>query len=197
MLASGHKPLCEGHNMRNRCFTSLRVVLLAGIVLLPQAILADDDKPIRGTFTVTYMRPSSVDYCGGAAGTVAIEAQGIGSIKGLGPLFITVKKCFTFATLRYAGMFMLSSGPSGAGDTITGTYAGTQHPGDENGFGPFDGTLTITGGTGRFRHTTSGVLTFTAVASPPSVSAVPGPAKVNGNAYYLVRGKMKADKDER
>ena len=181
--------------MRNPYFTSLRIILLAGVVLLPQAVLADDDVPIRGTFTVSYMRPSAVDYCGGAAGTTAIEAQGIGSIKGLGPLFITVKKCFTFATLRYAGMFILSSGPSGTGDTLTGIYAGTQRAADENAFGPFDGTLTITGGTGRFRHTTSGVLTFTAVASPPSVSAVPGTAKVNGNAYYLVRGKMTSDKD--
>jgi hypothetical protein len=181
--------------MRNRCVTSLRLALLAGIVLLPQAVLADDDVPIKGTFTVSYMRPSAVNYCASPTGTTAIEAQGIGSITGPGPLFITVKKCFTFSTLTYAGMFMLSSGPSGAGDTLTGIYAGTQRAADENAFGPFDGTLTITGGTGRFRHTTSGVLTFTAVATPASVSAVAGTPKVNGNAYYLVRGKMKADKD--
>jgi hypothetical protein len=182
--------------MRNRYFTSLRVVLLASIVLLPQAILADDEVPIRGTFTVTYMRPSAVSYCGSAADptdATSVEAQGIGSITGLGPLFITVKECFTFSTNGYAGMFWLSSGPSGTGDTLTGKYEGTQRARDENGFGPFDGTLTITGGTGRFRHTTSGVLTFTAVASPPSVSATTG--KVNGNAYYLVRGKMTSGKD--
>jgi len=182
--------------MRNRWFTLLRFVLLAGI-LLPQAVLADDDVPIRGTFTVSFMRPSAVDYCGGAAGTTSIEAQGIGSITGLGPLFITVKKCYTFGTFRYAGIFTLSSGPSGAGDTLSGTYAGTQRARDENEFGPFDGTLTITGGTGRFRHSTSGVLTFTAVAAPPSVSAVPGTPKVNSNAYYLVRGKMTSARDER
>jgi hypothetical protein len=134
-----------------------------------------------------------VDYCGGAPGTTAIEAQGIGSIKGLGPMFITVKKCFTFSTLTYAGMFMLSSGPSGVGDTLTGIYNGTQRPGDENGFGPFDGTLTITGGTGRFSHSTSGVLAFTAVASPVSTSATP--SKFNGTAYYLIRGKMSPKHD--
>ena len=109
--------------MRNRCFASWSLALLAGIVLLPQAGLADDSMPIKGTFAVSYMRPSAVDYCNGAAGTVAIEAQGIGRITGLGPLFMTVKKCFTFSTLKYAGVFMLSSG---AGDTLTGTYAGTQ-----------------------------------------------------------------------
>ena len=180
--------------MRNRCVASLRLVVVACIVLSPRAILADDDVPIRGTFTVSYMRPSAVNYCGGAAGTTSIEAQGIGSIQGVGPLFITVKKCFTFSTLTYAGMVVLSSGPSGAGDTLTAIYNGTQRPGDENAFGPFDGTLTVTGGTGRFRHTTSGVLSFTAVASPPSVSAV-DPLKVNGTAYYLIRGKMSSEQD--
>ena len=172
--------------MRNRCFASSCLALLAGIVLLPQSGFADDSVPIRGTFTVSYMRPSAVDYCNGAAGTVAIEAQGIGRMTAMGPLFMTVKKCFTFSTLTYAGVFTLSSG---AGDTLTGTYAGKQSPGDENGFGPFAGTLTITGGTGKFKHAGSGVLSFTAVASPPSVSAV-APSKVNGTAYYLLRGKM-------
>jgi hypothetical protein len=186
--------------MRIRFSTSLRLVLLAVIFLLPQAVFADDDVAIDGTFTVSYMRPSAVNYCPVVKDPpaipidIAIEAQGIGRIAGFGPLFITVKKCFTFSTRTYAGTFTLSSGPSGAGDTITGTYAGTQRAGDENGFGPFDGKLTITGGTGRFRHSDHGHLSFTAVATPPSVSAV-DPSKVNGNAYYLVRGKMSSDRD--
>jgi len=172
--------------MRNQCFASWCLAFLAGILSLPQASFADDSVPIKGTFTVSYMRPSAVDYCNGAPDAVAIEAQGIGRMTSLGPLLMTVKKCFTFSTLTYAGVFTLSSGE---GDTLTGTYAGTQRAGDENGFGPFDGTLTITGGTGKFKHSASGVLSFTAVASPPSVSAV-SPSKVNGSAYYLVRGKM-------
>jgi hypothetical protein len=179
--------------MRSRCLTSLRFILLTAIAVLPQAVFADGDVPIKGTFTVSFMRPSVEDYCGGAAGTTSVEAQGIGSIEGLGPLFITVKKCYTFSTFTYAGMFMLSSGPSGAGDRLTGIYNGTQRPRDANGFGPFDGTLTITGGTGRFRHSASGVLSFTAVASPPSTSDTP--SKVNGNAYYLVKGKMSSERD--
>jgi hypothetical protein len=66
--------------------------------------------------------------------------------------------------------------------------AGTQSAGDENGFGPFQGTLTITGGTGRFRHA-SGGLNFTAVAAPASVGATTSPTS-NGMAFYLVQGNM-------
>jgi hypothetical protein len=106
-------------------------------------------------------------------------------------MFITVRKCYTFSTFTYAGTFALRSGNR---DAMTGTYAGTQRAGDENAFGPFDGTLTITGGTGRLSHSTSGVLSFTAVAAPPALSAV-NAAKVVGNAYYLVRGKMSGERD--
>jgi hypothetical protein len=58
---------------------------------------------------------------------------------------------------------------------------------DENGYGPFQGTLTFTAGTGRFSNA-SGVLSFTAVASPASVG-VSAPT-VNGMAYYLVKGNL-------
>jgi hypothetical protein len=58
---------------------------------------------------------------------------------------------------------------------------------DENGFGPFQGTLTFTGGTGSFKHA-SGALTFTAVATPVSVGGIA--PTVDGNAYYLVRGTV-------
>jgi len=35
-----------------------------------------------------------LDYC--ATGGLPIEAQGIGSVSKLGPMFLTVKKCLTF-----------------------------------------------------------------------------------------------------
>ena len=77
---------------------------------------------------------------------------------------------------------------SGAnGDTLRGTYEGTQGSYDENGFGPFQGVLTITGGTGRFRHA-RGRLTFGAVARADSVSAIS--STLNGMAFYLIRGDI-------
>jgi hypothetical protein len=196
-MSRGDQPFSsEDIIMRNPFVASSRFVVLAAVAfaLVPKAILAVGYAPIRGTFTVSYMRPSVENYCGVDADptkNLSIEAQGIGSITGFGPLFITVKKCFTFSTSLYAGTFMLSSGN---GDTISGTYAGVQSAGDPNGFGPFQGTLTINASTGKFRHTTSGELTFKAVASPPSTSATAG--AVNGNAYYLVRGNMASDKDK-
>ena len=72
-------------------------------------------------------------------------------------------------------------------DALHGTYEGTQGSLDENGFGPFRGVLTITGGTGRFRNTT-GRLTFEAVAGPDSVGAIG--STFNGMAFYLVRGTV-------
>jgi hypothetical protein len=178
--------------MRNRIRTAVRVVVLAAIAvtLLPKGLLADnDDVAIRGIFTVSYMRPSTPDNCGPGGG-ISIEAQGIGSISRLGPMFLTVKKCYTPATRIYAGTFTLRAAN---GDTLTGTYAGTQNAPDPSGFGPFQGTLTVTGGTGSFRHATKGVLSFQAVASPASLSATSG--LVNGTAYYLVQGNMEsADK---
>ena len=132
------------------------------------------------------MRPSALNYC--ASGGTAIEAQGIGNVSKLGPLFLTVKKCLTFpgGAGTYTGTFKMKAGN---GDTAEGTYAGTQDFSlrDENGFGPFQGTLTFTGGTGSFAHA-SGALSFTAVAGPVSVGVTVPTA--NGMAFCLVRGTM-------
>ena len=173
----------------------LGVLVLAAIAvaLAPKAVFADEGVPIAGTFAVSYMRPAAPSavtgpYC--ASGGTPIEAQGIGSVSRLGPLFLTVKKCLTFPVAFpagvYTGTFKMTAGN---GDTMEGTYEGTQNFSlrDENGYGPFQGTLTVTGGTGRFSHA-SGVLSFTAVTSPVSVGFTA--PTVNGMAYYLVRGRM-------
>lgn len=168
----------------------LGVLVLAAIAvaLTPKAVLAAE--PIDGTFTVTFMRPSAMDYCGGTAGT-SIEARGIGSVSKLGPLFLTVKKCSRTPSggvvATYAGTFKMTAGN---GDTLEGTYAGTQDSSlrDENGFGTFQGTLTFTVGTGSFRHITRGGLSFTAVSSPVSVGATAPTG--NGMAVYLVQGTV-------
>ena len=78
---------------------------------------------------------------------------------------------------------------AGNGDALEGTYSGTQDFSlkDENGYGPFQGTLTFTGGTGSFSYA-SGAVSFTAVTSPVSVG-VTAPT-VNGIAFYLVQGNV-------
>ena len=156
-----------------------------------QADNGDHGAKIEGTFTVSFMHVSASDYCAseGTPGGIPVEAQGIGSVERLGPLFLTVKKCLTFpgGLGTYAGTFKMTDG---SGDSLEGRYKGTQDFGllDENGFGPFQGTLTITGGTGKFRHTRSGALRFKAVASPTSVGVTA--QTVNGMAFYLVEGVM-------
>jgi hypothetical protein len=162
------------------------------VAISPKAVLAHNDRtvPITGTFAVSYMRPSAVDYCasGGTAGT-AVEAQGLGNISKLGPLFLTIKKCAVTVgnDVTYAGTFKMTARN---GDTLEGTYAGTADRSlrDENGYLPFQGTLTLTGGTGKFRHTTRGVLNFTAVSAPVSVGVTTPTG--NGMAFYLVEGTM-------
>jgi hypothetical protein len=167
------------------------VLAAVAVALAPTPVLADDGVRIDGTFTVTYMRPSAVDYCAPSGGNVSIEAQGIGRLSGLGPMFLTVKKCFRLADMTYAGTFTMTAGN---GDTLIGTYAGTQHPRNENGFGPFEGTLTVTGGTGKFRRAHGG-LNFTAIASPTSVGTTA--ETVNGTAFYLVQGSRRMLSPER
>ena len=165
----------------------LGVLVLAAVVLTPKAVLAEGG-PVTGTFAVSAMSPSAVNYCD--SGGTPVEAQGIGSVSRLGPLLLTVKKCLTFPVSfpagTYTGTFKLTAGN---GDTLDGQYAGTQDFSlvDQNGFGPFQGTLTVTGGTGSFSHA-RGVLSFTAVVGPFSVGVtVP---TVNAMAFYLVQGNI-------
>src|SRR6267142_2572383 len=178
--------------LRNPVLGAL-VLAATAVALTPKSVLADKYRtvPIAGTFAVSFMRPSALDYCEieGTPGGTAVEAQGIGNISKLGPLFLTVKKCAVTVgnAVTYKGTFKLTAGN---GDTIEGTYAGTADRSlrDENGFGPFQGMLTLTGGTGKYRHTASGALSFTAVSGPASVG-VTAPTG-NGMAFYLVRGNM-------
>jgi hypothetical protein len=180
-------------NIMNRMRTSILTVLVLAIVgaaSAPTPAFADDRVRIEGTFSVLYMYPSAVNYCSPAGGDLSIEAQGLGDISGLGPMFVTVKKCFTFSDGTYAGTFTMTAG---TGDTLTGTYAGTQEPPDENGYGPFQGTLTVKRGTGRFQRA-RGTLKFMAVGSPTSVGA--NASTATGMAFYLVKGNMSFPDDQ-
>jgi hypothetical protein len=161
--------------------------VLAGVAFTPKAALADSGVLIDGAFVVSAAAPSAIDFCTreGTPSGISIEARGIGSASRLGPLFLKITKCLTFpgggsvgsgGVGTYAGTFAITAGN---GDTLNGTYAGTEDFSglDANGFGPFQGTLTVTGGTGRFSDA-SGVLSFTATDT-----AFP-------QVYYLVHGTL-------
>lgn len=170
---------------RRKTVLAALVLTAMALTAAPRAALAEDSDRVEGNFSVLYTYPSAVNYCVAMGGNVSVEAQGNGNISGLGPMFMTVKKCFTFSNGAYAGTFTLTAAN---GDALSGTYTGLQGANDESGFGPFQGTLTVTAGTGGFRRV-RGRLQFTAVAGPNSVSETTASA-VNGMAFYLVQGKL-------
>jgi hypothetical protein len=175
---------------RRNAFAAM-LMALSVLVSAPTPARADDRVRIEGTFSVFYAYPSAVNYCVNGAGddNVSIQAQGLGNIPGLGALFFTVRKCFTFSDGTYAGSFTMSAAN---GDALHGTYEGTQGSYDENGFSPFRGVLTITRGTGRFENG-RGRLRFESTSGPDSVGAIP--STLNGMAFYLVRGTIVSSGD--
>jgi hypothetical protein len=172
--------------LRNSVLGGLVLAAMA-VTLTPKEVLADDDGvPIRGTFVVSFMYPSAVNYCAGPGNP--IEGRGLGNISGLGPLFLTVKKCGTRNgnIVTFLGTLTMTAAN---GDTLEGIETGTADVSltDENGYRPSQGTFTLTGGTGQFTGA-SGVLRWTAVQNPTSVGVTAGTA--NGTVYLLVTGNM-------
>lgn len=175
---------------------SVRGVLVLAVIaaaMAPKEILADDDGvPVKGTFVVSFMYPSAVNYCAGAGNP--IEVQGLGNMSGLGPLFVTIKKCGTRNgnIVTFHGTFTMTAAN---GDTLEGVDTGTSDVSltDENGYRPGYGTFTFTGGTGKFSDA-SGVLNWTTVQSPTSVGVTAGTA--TGTVYLLVTGNMLSPEKE-
>ncbi len=104
------------------------------VALAPKEILADDDGvPVEGTFVVSLMYPSAVNYCAGAGNP--IEGQGLGNISRLGPLFPTVKKCGTRNgdIVTFQRTFTMTAA---SGDRLEGVETGTADLSltDENGY---------------------------------------------------------------
>ena len=79
--------------------------------------------------------------------------------------------------------------PKGGSDSLTWAYSGKNDAaGDFYGFGPFSGTLTISGGTGKFAGA-RGRARFTA-ASGPTFTAGPSPIQFAGTAFYYLHGRL-------
>lgn len=159
-----------------------RVVLtVVCAALIPATALAQNGN-VSGSFTVSYTsgvvgNPPVCD----PTNSVYVEAHGIGtSTSPLGPMILTIRKCYNYLAGTYTGSFALSS--PDAKDTMTGSYAGS----DDAYVGafpaiffPFHGVLTVTAGTGKFQGA-HGRLNFTAVAAASDAAS--------GIAYYAIEG---------
>lgn len=193
-MTAGTNGKCAQWKMLQPRRNALAVILVtvSAVASTAAPARADDRVRIEGTFPVLYAYPSTINYCADGPGDdrVSVQATGVGTVPGLGALFLTVKKCYRFSDGTYAGSFTLSAAN---GDALYGIYDGTQGPLDGNGFGPFQGVLTIKGGTGRFRNA-RGQLRFEAIGGPDSVSAFAAD-RYNGMAFYAIRGTLVSSGD--
>jgi hypothetical protein len=170
------------------------------VALRTRAAQADEGVQFKETLTVQFTgsqvcAPGDTN-CVTCVGNSSfyIEAQGIGDTS-LGPMFAKVLKCFNPAGTpfgTYAGS-LTTTAPYGK-DSLTWAYSGkNDNGGDFYGFGPFSGTLTITGGTGKFEHA-QGSATFTAASGPSIASTAfpgpPSPFSLAGMAFYSVQGTV-------
>ena len=158
--------------------------------MAPQLVLAYD-VPIQASFAVAFSatpNTGNVAYCAGTSGPIAIEAHGDG-FSSLGALAFSLQK--TQAGALFHGCVTLTT-PNG--DTLTATYdAAGSAPPNANHFALATGTLTFTGGTGRFTGA-SGMATFTAVFDSfypgSSFASGTGTAPLQGVAFYVVQGSL-------
>ncbi len=157
------------------------------LALMPERALADDDLIIKATFTAgaSATPNNGMTFCGGTPLALVGVGHGAGSST-LGPFSVLLQKT-------------LNPGPQGAmhgclaltapnGDTLNATYDGTEGASDANNFIEAAGTLTITGGTGRFEET-MGSAKLTAVFDviyPASSFAGGTTAPLQLTAFYSV-----------
>jgi len=153
------------------------------LAVVPEAVLADEGIPIQGAFAVTAAvspNTGSVSLCGGAALALIAEAHGNGYTS-LGALSLFLEKTLNAPGVMH-GCITLTA-PNG--DTLSAIYDGTVGAPNSNGFSFATGTLTFTGGTGRFGGA-GGSAAFTAVfrllplGTPPFQVA----------AYYTIHGHV-------
>jgi hypothetical protein len=152
-------------SMANRkpVLISLGLLALAAmtVALMPKGVRADERVPIKGAFAVAASatpNTGGITYCGGRALDTAVEAHGAG-YSTLGALSLSLQKTIESAGTAMHGCLTLTA-PNG--DNLNATYDGTEGPSNANNFNFGTGTLTFTGGTGRFRDA-SGSAQFTGV----------------------------------
>lgn len=133
------------------------------VALTPTSGLAQG-YPFQGSITVAYAatpNTGNVSYCGGPTGpdTYVVEAHGVGTST-LGFLSMTLQK-----TLYAVGLMQGCATLTALnGDKLYAKYVGTEGASDAFAFQFGTGTLTFTGGTGRFQGA-SGKVSFTGTFS--------------------------------
>jgi hypothetical protein len=177
---------------RNLVLISFGLVLLAAMsfVLAPKRARADEGAPIKGTFTVAFsVRPNTGGdtFCGGSSDPsgVTVEAHGAGH-SSLSDFSFSLNKTIVGSAAH--GCLTLTA-PNG--DTLTAIYDLTAGPPNANHFRDFIGTLTFTGGTGRFEGV-SGRADVTAVSTPIIGTSNP----MQGIAFYSVDGTLSVQHDD-
>jgi hypothetical protein len=145
-------------------------------------------RPIQGAFAVTasaiagYSGPA---YCGGTAYNVEVEGHGDGYTS-LGAMSFSLIKTVQSSGPAMHGCLTLTAAN---GDILYATYDGSEpNPPNAHGFRFASGTLTFTGGTGRFSGA-SGSATFTASFTRLGGSFTSSsPALIS--AYYTIQGNL-------
>jgi hypothetical protein len=169
---------------KNVVLISSGLLLLAAmsLVLVPKKTRADEGMPIKGTFAAAFSgmpNTAGVSFCGGTPSGVVVEAHGNGH-SSLGALSFSLQKTIVGPALH--GCLTLTALN---GDTLTAIYDLTQGTPNANLFRDATGTLTFTGGTGRFDGA-SGNANVTALFSRIGGTAAP----IQGIAFYAVDGNV-------
>jgi hypothetical protein len=178
--------------LRFHCLAMGSVLLTTvALVLAPAAATADNDVPLRGAIAVTAAAtPNTSDtvFCGGSPLALVVEAHGNG-FTSLGPLSLFLQKTINVPGQMHGCVTLTAPN----GDTLNATYDGTEGGPNENGFISATGTLTFTGGTGRFTNA-NGEANFSA----EFLSLYPASSFLGGNsgvplqvsAYYTFSGHV-------
>ena len=175
---------------RNLILISLGLLAAAGmtVVLAPKGALADGGMPLKGNFTVAFSgmpNTTGASYCEGPALGLVVEAHGVGH-SSLGDLSLSIQKTIVGPVMH--GCVTLTALN---GDTLTAIYDLTQDAPNANLFRDATGTLTFTGGTGRFEGA-SGNANVTATFSRIGGTSNP----IQGIAFYSVDGTLSVQHDD-
>jgi hypothetical protein len=179
---------------RKLVLTGLGLSLLTATIinLTARNAPAEEGPRIQAAFTVAYAgipNTAGASFCGGAPMAVNVEAHGAGS-SNFGPLTFSLHKTVDPATGAAHGCLQLATAD---GDTLEAIYDVKLGAPDDHQFAwGTDGTLTFTGGTGRFEGASgSAALGSVFTNFYPASSWLGGTSNpIQGVAVYWVDGTL-------